>query len=337
MAYRNPDTGRERGRESFRRRTAERRAQNLCPKCGKAPPEPDRSLCELCAEKRRKAERARDAKRRALGQKRYTNPEKERTRNRKRYQQQTAERLAQGLCPKCGKEELPPGRGLCESCGGKRRKAERARYMKAKASGKLYGGKDPNLCRRIARERSKQRFHARLDVGLCTRCGHRPLVEGGTTCEVCSDARRAAEREQYGARRAEGLCGRCGGPTHDGGSRCGTCAKFEAGRHRRKNAGSRKRYARRRARRLCTDCGQPSHGASRCEPCARRAYVRSSEHRGLPIYPPLLTVIEIATEENHGTFDGWEEVAMCLAFARLSIEEVEIISDQSPMTTCTGY
>ena len=98
-----------------------------------------------------------------------------------------------------------------------------------------------------------------------------------------------------------------------------------------------KRYARRRARRLCTDCGQPSHGASRCEPCARRAYVRSGEHRGLPIYPPLLTVVEIATEENHGTFDSWEEVAMCLAFARLSIEEVEIISDQSPMTTCTGY
>ena len=178
MAYRNPDTGLARGREGFRRRTAERRAQNLCPKCGKAPPEPDRSLCELCAEKRRKAERAREAKRRALGQKRYTNPEKERARNRNRYRQQTAERLAQGLCPKCGKEELPHGRRLCESCGGKRRKAERARYLKAKASSKLYGGKDPNLCRRIARERSKQRFHARLDVGLCTRCGHRPLAEG---------------------------------------------------------------------------------------------------------------------------------------------------------------
>ena len=139
MAYRNPDTGLARGREGFRRRTAERRAQNLCPKCGKAPPESDRRLCELCAEKRRKAERARDAKRRALGQKRYTNPEKERARNRKRYQQQTAERLAQGLCPKCGKEELPPGRRLCESCGGKRRKAERARYLKAKAAGKVYG------------------------------------------------------------------------------------------------------------------------------------------------------------------------------------------------------
>ena len=266
-----------------------------------------------------------------------TTRHKERARNRNRYQQQTAERLAQGLCPKCGKEELPHGRRLCDPCGGKRRRAERARYAKGKAAGKLYGGKDPNLCHRIARKKSKERFHARRDAGLCTRCGHRPLIEGGTTCELCSDARRAAEREQYGARRADGLCGRCGGPTHDGGSRCGTCAKFETGRHRQKNAASRKRYARRRARRLCTDCGQPSHGASRCEPCARRAYVRSGEHRGLPLFPPSYTVIEAATGVDHGTWDTWEEVAMCLAFARLSFEEVEIVTDVSAMATLTGY
>ena len=337
MAYRNPETGRALDRERFRRRTAERRAQNLCPKCGKAPPEPDRRLCEPCGEKRRKAERIRDARRKAEGKNRYTDPEKERTRNRRRYRQQTAERLAQGLCPKCGKEELPHGRRLCDPCGGKRRKAERARYAAGKAAGKLYGGKDPKLCRKIARKKSKERFHARRDASLCTRCGHRPLIEGGTTCEPCSDARRAAEREQYGARRANGLCGRCGGPTHDGGSRCGTCAKFETGRHRQKNAASRKRYARRRARRLCTDCAQPSQGASRCEPCARRAYVRSGEHRGLPLFPPSYTVIEAATGVDHGTWDTWEEVSMCLAFARLSFEEVEIVTDVSAMATLTGY
>ena len=88
---------------------------------------------------------------------------------------------------------------------------------------------------------------------------------------------------------------------------------------------------------VATDCGAPSQGASRCPVCAHRSYMRSGQHRGLPIYPPLFTVVEIATEENHGTFDSWEEVVMCLAFARLSHEEVEIISEQSPMTTCTGY
>ena len=142
-----------------------------------------------------------------------TTRHKEHVRKRRRYQQQTAERYAKGLCPKCGKEELAPGRRLCDPCGAKRRKAERARYAAGKAAGKLYGGKDPNLCRRIARKKSKERFHTRRDSGLCTRCGHRPLVAGSTTCEPCSDVRRAADREQYDKRRSDGLCGRCGGTT----------------------------------------------------------------------------------------------------------------------------
>ena len=62
-----------------------------------------------------------------------------------------------------------------------------------------------------------------------------------------------------------------------------------------KNARSRQRYVQRRVRRLCIDCGAPSQGASRCPPCARRSWARSDEHRGLPVLPPRVTVIEIAT------------------------------------------
>ena len=52
----------------------------------------------------------------------------------------------------------------------------------------------------------------------------------------------------------------------------------------------------RRALGLCPDCGgQSSEGAARCEPCARRSYVSSGEHRGLPLYPPRYTVVELAT------------------------------------------
>ena len=335
MAYKDPEVGRARDRERFRKRAADRRAQGLCPRCGTPPPAPGRSLCAPCAEKKRVAGRARDAKLRAAGKPRR-DLGKARAYERERSRRETAERLAQGLCPRCGQEPLAPERSLCAPCGERRRAAERARYMKAKAAGKLYGGKDPEMCRRIARAKGKQRFHARLATGRCTRCGHRPLVEGGTTCEPCSDVRRAAEREQYAARRMAGRCTRCGEPTFDGASRCGPCAVLEAGRHPNKNAASRRRYSRRRARGLCTDCAAPAHGASRCEPCARRSYVRSGEHRGLPVYPPLFTIIEIATGEDHGTFDSWEEVVMCLAFARLSYEEVEIISDQSPMATLTG-
>ena len=327
MAYRNPEEGRARDRERFRQRTAGRIAQGLCPNCGKAPPEPERRLCAPCAGKRREAERVRDAKRRAAGKPRYRNPETERARERRR----AAERLAQGLCANCGKTPPEPDRTSCRRCAGKRRAAERARYAKAKAAGKLYGGRDPKERRRTARGRTKRRYDARREAGLCARCGERSPIEGHTACEPCRDERRAGERERYAARRADGLCGRCGETTFDGASRCGRCAALEAGRHRWKNAASRKRYARRRARGECTDCGAPSQGAARCEPCARRSYERSDHFRGLPPYPPSYTVIEVATGADHGTFESPAEVAACLAFARLSPDEVEIVSDVPAM------
>ena len=151
--------------------------------------------------------------------------------------------------------------------------------------------------------------------------------------------RREAERELYAARRADGLCTQCGGPTTDGGSRCAVCAALEAerGRPERKNARSRERYAKRRSLWRCTDCGDPSQGAARCEPCAQRSYERSDYFRGLPLYPPRYTVVEIATGEDHGTFDSEAEVAACLALAKLSLDQVEILADTSPLTTLTAW
>lgn len=67
MAYRDPAQGRAHDRERFRKRTAERTAAGLCPRCGVRPPEPGRSTCEPCAEKRRIAGRARDARLRTVG------------------------------------------------------------------------------------------------------------------------------------------------------------------------------------------------------------------------------------------------------------------------------
>ncbi len=266
----------------------------------------------------------------------YKEPDKARAHDRKRYRRITKERHASGMCPKCGKEPLPLDRSLCHTCGEKRRKADRARYARGKAAGRLYGGGDPKDRRRIGRERSRKRFRAYRDAGLCTRCGTLPPVQGGTTCQSCRDARQAAEREQYAARRVEGFCGRCGGSALDRASRCSPCATLEAGRNPRKNAASRRRYSQRREKWRCTDCGQPSQGAARCVPCAHRSWVRSGRHRGLPILPPRYTVIEVATGEDHGTWDSWEEVAMCLAFARLSHDQVEIISEASLMASFTG-
>lgn len=276
----------------------------------------------------------------------YKDPDRGRQRERVRYKRLTAERRARGLCPKCGQAPPAPGRRLCESCGENQRAADRARYARGKARGMYYGGRDPESRRRNARERSRKRLHGRRDAGLCTRCGQSPPVEGGAVCETCREARRAAERALYASRRSSNLCGRCGGEvlpkgnfSLEGASLCGPCAARETRRHReKKNAASRGRYAYRRAQSLCTDCGDHAQGgAARCEPCAYRSYSRSAEHRGLPLYPPRYTVVELATGEEHGTWDSWEEVAMCLAFARLSREEVEVVVDAPLMSTLTGY
>ena len=167
------------------------------------------------------------------------------------------------------------------------------------------------------------------DARTCTRCGTHPPVEGGTVCEPCHVARRDREREQYARRRAAGLCGRCGTPAPSDAAYCDRCAGSAAKRSRKKakNSRSRQRYVQRRVRRLCIDCGAPSQGASRCPLCARRSWARSGEHRGLPVLPPRFTVIEIATGANHGTWDRWEDVVMCLAFAKLSRDQVELIPD----------
>ena len=269
----------------------------------------------------------------------HKDPDKARVYEREHHRRRTAERLAWGLCPKCGKLPPAPDRSLCAPCGERRRESERARYARGKAAGELYGGQKPESRRRSAREKSKQRRHGRREAGLCARCGDRSPAGGGAVCEPCREARRAAERELYAARRAAGLCGRCGEPTFKGASLCNSCAALGDGRDRKKrNAARRGRYAKRRALCLCTDCGDESfEGAARCEPCARRSYVSSGEHRGLPLYPPRYTVVELATGEDHGTWDSWEEVAMCLAFAKLSRHEVEVVTDASPMTTITAW
>ena len=69
-------------------------------------------------------------------------------------------------------------------------------------------------------------------------------------------------------------------------------------------------------------------------PPVLRALGSLSRHPGLG---PSFTVIEVATGECHGTFDSEADVALCLAFAKLSRDQVEVISDASPMATFTGW
>ncbi len=338
MPYKDPELRRARDRARIAQRTAERLAAGLCPKCGQRPPEPRRRNCAPCAEKARAAGRARDARLRAAGQPRR-NRERARASERERARRQTADRIARGVCTTCGTKRAEPDRRLCAQCAEKRRALDRARYQTGKAAGALYGGANVKIKRRSARIASAKRRQARRAPRVCSRCGRRSPVEGGATCAPCRETRQAAERALYASRKAARLCTRCGGPATDGASQCAPCAVLEAERARpeRKNARSRERYWERRAASRCTDCNAPSFGASRCPTCAERSYERSDFFRGIPMWDPSYTVIELATGETYGPFDSEADAVAELAFAGLAFDEVEIVHDAPITARLTGW
>ncbi len=338
MAYRDLVVRKQRDRERSRRRVAKRRAAGLCVKCGRCRPVPGRPVCGACAEKANAAGRARDARLRAAGQPRR-DPNRARQYERERSRREAEQRREAGLCGKCGRNPTEPGRRTCELCLAKRREADRIRYRKAKGAGLKYGGRSVAVKRRAARLASKRRQNIRRDSGLCTGCGRRPPVEGGTTCEPCRIARREADRELYAARRSAGLCVKCAGPTNDGASRCAPCSalEFEGRSAERKNEAARRRYWARKMTGRCTDCNAPSQGAARCAPCARRSYERSDHFRGLPIYPPTFTVVPVDSDVPLGVFDDEMDVAAYLAFEKLTRDQVEVLVDRSPMQSMTGW
>ena len=69
----------------------------------------------------------------------------------------------------------------------------------------------------------------------------------------------------------------------------------------------------------------PTNGPK--EPCARRSWERSAHFRAMPVYDPQFTVVDLETGDEHGPYDSWEDIALALAFARLSPDRVEVITD----------
>ena len=255
-----------------------------------------------------------------------------------RLRRQHADRLASGLCTRCGKTPPEPSLKLCGHCAEKRRAADKTRRDRARARGAPYAGRDPVKCRHADRAGDRRRRRARREAGLCTRCGLRPPADGRSVCEPCRKAVRAAERARYAARRAAGACVRCAEPAIGGSSRCARHAALEAERvsPERRSAAGKKRYARRRARGVCVDCGAFSAGAARCPSCAWRSNTRAHLRDALPPWPPLITVIDLETGEELGTFETEAEAAACLVFARLRPDQVEIRSDGPLMALVPG-
>ena len=249
--------------------------------------------------------------------------ERANARLRRRY----AERVAVGLCTKCGKASSEEGLRVCGSCADKRRAADRAR--RARARGKPYAGRDPVKCRRAGRAADRRRRRAWRDAGLCTKCGRNPPGDRRSVCETCREAMRDRERRRYAARAAAGLCVRCSEPAAGGLSRCTRHAALEAERvsPERKSATSRKRYARRRTQGRCVDCGIDAAGAARCPACAYRSNSRAPGRHAAQMGPPFYTVIELETGADHGTYETEAETAACLAILGLRLDQVEIRSN----------
>ena len=183
-----------------------------------------------------------------------------------------------------------------------------------------------------ARTRKRNGGAAAPRAGGASRRGARQGSAPGAGTIRRTRAGRPARRAATSARRRNGssmrngappgLCTRCGGPVFDGLSRCGPCTVIDE-RSRspeRKNARSRRLYAERRDRGLCTSCGAPSQGDSRCAPCAEKSYHGSAHFRGIPVWDPSWTVIELETGREHGPFDSEGDVALCLAFEKLDPE-----------------
>ena len=253
----------------------------------------------------------------------------ERDRERGRQRRRHVQRVADGICTRCGK--LPPESGLkmCRDCAEKRCAADRDRRARAREQGLLYAGRDPDRCRRADRARDRRQRRAWRDAGLCTSCGRRPPVAGRSVCEPCRRVRRTIDRARYAARRAAGLCVRCTRPAFGGSSRCGRCSVLERERtpHDRKKAGDRKRYARRRAQKACVDCSAPTAGTARCPSCARRSNTRAPEHHRVPAPFPEYAVIDLETGAEIGVFETEAEAMACLVFAKLRPDQVEIRSN----------
>ena len=55
--------------------------------------------------------------------------------------------------------------------------------------------------------------------------------------------------------------------------------------------------------------------------------------KALPLYPPSFTVVERASGADHGTWESWEEVTIALSFAKLSLDDVDVLIDHALMHT----
>ena len=201
---RDPAKRKKTERERYRRTVDDRIARGRCPRCGKRPPAPERSTCDVCAEQIRAMARARYAKGKKKNLKYGGRPVESRRRaGRIRSERRRKAWVEAGLCTRCGVN--PPAED---------------------------GGTTCTPCRTRRQAREREVYSRRRAEGLCVRCGVRTF-EGASMCGPCTadehdsgriERKNARNRERYQERRSAGRCTDCQKPSH-GASRCPSCAE----------------------------------------------------------------------------------------------------------------
>lgn len=152
-------------------------------------------------------------------------------------------RLANGLCPRCGKpkdrkgfycteckditntdkrlnKEFRRSIRICPDCGKERLFENEKRCPECKAKNAAYKAKqywaNPEKKRKQQSEYHRKQYAERIEKGLCTRCGKRKPYPGARRCEICRERDRERQRIRYKNkipdRYEEGICYRCGNP-----------------------------------------------------------------------------------------------------------------------------
>lgn len=139
------------------------------------------------------------------------------------------QRVADGLCGKCGKVRENPNASMCDEHAA------------------------------IERERARKRREKSKKDGKCPSCGVRQVAEGRKRCDVCLAASAASQRRTVRRRDKENLCQSCGEPARPGKKTCQTCVD-------KASKISSRRYRERREAGLCSYCEQPPvAGSTMCQ------------------------------------------------------------------------
>ena len=83
--------------------------------------------------------------------------------------------------------------------------------------------------------------------------------------------------------------------------------------------------------------GRPRRGPAVARPAQKGPITAPTIFRGIPLWDPSWTVVEVETGREFGPFDSEADVALCLAFAKLDRDYVEIVKDASPMASYTSW